>query len=275
MKHLADLDVDLMTIVETGNKKNWRLCARQEEDGVSDEVIFRVQGILLKNNLTPKNTATCPPRKIPFICQHLEISGLKSETFRLAIAQIEEVNQQFHEHFSGSTVLDLARPVSSLGPGLGASNRLFTMKADAPTEQDTEFVDGLDPTGSLEKLKTRDLIHAPENMVSYFRYNASAEAGEVSYERAVPGAFKVGDIVELQMCFVAIQTAHFEIKVTTRLQAVTLLDGSFTKSATSARNLAKVESKPQKAVRRKVGYFYEDEEAAKVAKKKAREEDAV
>ncbi|KAJ6459155.1 hypothetical protein C8R47DRAFT_1226694 [Mycena vitilis] len=270
MKHLSDLEADDMDIVATGNKKNWRLCVRDEEDGqVSDEVIFRAQGIVLKNNLTPKNTVSCPARKVPFICQHIEVCGLDSPTFREAIAKTEEVNERFHEHFSSVTVVDLVRPASSLGPVIAASNRLFTIKTDAPTKQDTDFVDGLDPTGALEKLKHRELIHAPDNMVHYFRFVAvGADSGKVKYEKTVPGTFKAGDIVEIQMSFVAIQAANSEIKVTARLQAVTLLDASFTKAATIARNRARIETKPQQAVRRKIGYFHEDQEEPERAAKK-------
>ncbi|KAJ6513679.1 hypothetical protein C8R47DRAFT_1206986 [Mycena vitilis] len=274
MKHLADLDADDMDIIETGNKKNWRLCVREEEEGqISDEIIFRVQGIMLKNNLTPKNTVSCPARKVPFISQHLEICGLDSATFREAIAKTDEVNQRFHEHFSSVTVTDLARPTSSLGPVLAASNRLFTIKTDAPTEQDTEFVAGLDPTGALERLKHRELIHAPDNMVQYFKcVPIGADSGRIKYECAVPGVFKVGDIVEIQLSFVAIQVANSEIKVTARLQAVTLLDATFTKAANTARILARIENRPQQAVRRKIGYFYEDqEEPERAAKKKTTE----
>jgi hypothetical protein len=39
----------------TEGRKNWRLCLKEEDEEVSDEVIIRIQGILLKNNLVPKN----------------------------------------------------------------------------------------------------------------------------------------------------------------------------------------------------------------------------
>jgi hypothetical protein len=43
-------------VVETGvANKNWRLCAASEEEEVADELVFRVQGILVKNNLIPRN----------------------------------------------------------------------------------------------------------------------------------------------------------------------------------------------------------------------------
>jgi hypothetical protein len=36
-------------------RKSWRLCIKGEEEDVSDEVIVRIQGVLVKNNLVPKN----------------------------------------------------------------------------------------------------------------------------------------------------------------------------------------------------------------------------
>ncbi|KAJ7915334.1 hypothetical protein B0H13DRAFT_2324433 [Mycena leptocephala] len=269
VKHLSDLDADVTSIVDTGNKSSWRMCVKTEGDEVMDEVVFRVQGILIKNNLVPKNTDSCPVRKVGFICQHIEICGLESDTFKEAVAKTEEVNDRFAEHFSSVTVLRLARPKTSLGAALSASNRLFTHKTDAPTEQDNEFAEGVDPTGVLDRLKTRDLIHAPDNMVRYYKCVPDPnKESKVKYETTVPGIFKAGDIVEVQLSFVGIQTGHHEVKVTTRLQAVTLLDASFTKAATVARNLAKTDHKPQQAVRRKVGYFYEDEEESGKAAKR-------
>jgi hypothetical protein len=103
------------------------------------------------------------------MCQYLEICGLSSDTFAISVAKLEEVNQRFADHFSGVKVVGIARPAASLGPALGASNRIFTLKTDAPTEQDNAFAEGLDPVGVLEKLKSRELIHAPDNMVKYYK----------------------------------------------------------------------------------------------------------
>jgi hypothetical protein len=45
-----------VNIIETGvANKNWRLCAISEEEDMADELVFRVQGIILKNNLIPRN----------------------------------------------------------------------------------------------------------------------------------------------------------------------------------------------------------------------------
>lgn len=55
------------------------------------------------------------------------------------------------------------------GKAFSASNRIFTLKSDAPTEQDNQFHIGVDPMRYLSRLKGGLLIHAPDNIVSYFK----------------------------------------------------------------------------------------------------------
>ncbi|KAJ7622767.1 hypothetical protein DFH06DRAFT_1143100 [Mycena polygramma] len=38
-------------------RQSWRICARESDDEVKDEVVFRLQGVLKKHNLVPKNLA--------------------------------------------------------------------------------------------------------------------------------------------------------------------------------------------------------------------------
>ncbi|KAJ7115113.1 hypothetical protein C8R43DRAFT_1138248 [Mycena crocata] len=273
IQHLAEIDIDSIVVVETGHsRKTWRLCSREDEHGISDEIVFRVQGVITKNNLIPKNVISCPQKKVLFITQQADICGLDSAVFKTAMAKLEEINDRFEEHFCGQTVVKLTRPFSSVGPTFTASNRLFTSKNDAPTEQDNPFLFGVDPLGALAKAKGNDLIHAPENMVRYFKWQKPDESkGSSKYIETVPGAFKSGDLVEMQISFVAILGKHKDIRITSRLQAITLLDNGFTRAATVARNAHKAIPVVQKAVRRKVGYMYDEnaDESGRHAKKRA------
>ncbi|KAJ7169023.1 hypothetical protein C8R46DRAFT_1034145 [Mycena filopes] len=166
-------------------------------------------------------------------------------------------------------------PISGpIGTIFSANNRLFTLKVDAPTEQGTEFQPGVDPVGILERLKTRDMFHGPDNIVKYFKLVVDEETKETKYAAAVPGTFRVGDLVEMQASFVAIMTAQNQIKVTTRLHALTLLETSFTKAADKKRATFQAKSITfQKQVRRKIGYFYEESEDGQPSKKQHRKED--
>lgn len=88
----------------------------------------------------------------------------------------------------------------------------------------------------------------------------------------------------MQVSFVAMAAAQNRVKVTTRLQALTLLDNKFSKvrtpityidryqthpplQAASASRLKSVDNRTKTAVRRKVGYFKEDDEDEREHKK--------
>ncbi|KAJ7044253.1 hypothetical protein C8F04DRAFT_942368 [Mycena alexandri] len=143
------------------------------------------------------------------------------------MTRLEVAQDVFAQHFCGLPITRLTTPIGRTGRVLGASNRLFTLKVDSPTEQGTEFQPGMDPLGSLERLKSEDLIHGPENIVRY--YKRSTDKDGTSYDTSFPGIFRPGDVAEMHASLIAIQTGDKKIKVTCRLHAVTLLDNSFTK----------------------------------------------
>ncbi|KAJ7448104.1 hypothetical protein FB451DRAFT_979998, partial [Mycena latifolia] len=150
--------VDKLTIIQSGQqRKDWRLCLSSAEDDVSDEVVVRIQGILTKNNLVPRNAQT----------RHAEICGMGTRTFEESLNQIPAVVDIFEQHLAGAELGSIAEADSAGGRLFVASNRLFTIRSDAPTEQDNRFQSGVDPLNILQKLKSNQLIHAPENIVRF------------------------------------------------------------------------------------------------------------
>ncbi|KAJ6449306.1 hypothetical protein C8R47DRAFT_1084762 [Mycena vitilis] len=271
--HLADanrMQLDEITVKETiQGRRSWRLCLKfPEEDDVLDEVVMRVQGVITKNNLVPKNVQACTPAKAQFLSQQVEICGLDTAIFEEAMAKIIALHDLFGEYLTGVEVKPIADGPFSTNNAFGASNRVFSLKSDIPTEQDNRFQDGVDPLGRLEKLKSPDLIHAPDNIVQYFKKSKVQREGQSVYEEFIPGSFKVGDIVEMQFCLVAMSSAKSTVKITTRLQALTLLDDSFAKKAATERVDAAIKKAIPTAVRRKTGYFQEDEDEARKIKKR-------
>ncbi|KAJ6548899.1 hypothetical protein B0H19DRAFT_1074704 [Mycena capillaripes] len=248
-------------------RKNWRLCLREDDDEVSDEVIVRIQGILVKNNLVPKNVRSCPQHKAQFLTQSAEITGLGTTTFDAALSKMQSIENRFGEHLAGVELTNNIVARATIGEVFSASNRIFTPHQEVPTEQDNHFEEGVDPLGHLARMKRGDLIHAPENIVKYFARVENSKTKEITYKGFVPGGFNTGDIVEVQVCFVAIASGGNNVKITSRLQALTLLDNSFTKDAMKTRR--EVMSTPAlvPAVRRRVGYFHEDDEDERQQKK--------
>lgn len=82
---------------------------------------------------------------------------------------LKNVHEHFRQHLAGVEVVPIPEATSSAGPIFAASNRVFTLKSDAPTEQDTGFHPGLDPMNKLSRLKNDELIHSPENIVKFYK----------------------------------------------------------------------------------------------------------
>ncbi|KAJ7036891.1 hypothetical protein C8F04DRAFT_1180916 [Mycena alexandri] len=207
-QHLADLNVEEAMVIECGSgRKSWRICVPNPSDGIPDEVVFAVQGIICRSNLVPTNVQ----QKALRLTQHLEITGFETGVFEEAMTRLEIAQDIFAQHFCGLPVIRLSTPIGRTGRVLGASNRLFTLKVDSPTEQGSEFQPGMDPLGALERLKTEELIHAPENIVRY--YKRSADKERTSYDTSFPGIFRPGDVAEMHASLIAIQTGDKKIKV--------------------------------------------------------------
>ncbi|KAJ7130015.1 hypothetical protein C8R43DRAFT_957225 [Mycena crocata] len=267
--HLADLDFDKVIITEmVEGRPNWRLCVTNDDDDVADEVVLRLQGILTKNNLVPKNVHKCSADKALTLSQHAEIRGERTSTFEEAMYKIEGIFERFEHHLPGFIVKGNRDCLKNGQNHFSASNRIFTVQNEAPTEQDNAFQKGVDVMNRLAKFKNGELIHAPENIVKYYKRTVTdGEDHLAKYEEAVPGNFDVGDIVEMQFCFVALAAGKNKIKLTTRLQALTLLDNQYSKEAKLARVKSTVRESMNPAVRRKVGYYYEDAEDERRVKK--------
>ncbi|KAJ7767246.1 hypothetical protein B0H16DRAFT_354193 [Mycena metata] len=264
--HLADLELLDVDVRETNaGRRFWRLCV-EEEDNLNDELVVRVQGIMTKNNLVPRNVQSCSPAKAQYLSQQIEIRGAGSQTFIAAMAKLQAVADRFDQQLAGVEVAPFSDGVGDSNYTFVASNRVFTLKSDVPTEQDNFFQDGVDSAGLLHKLKRKDFIHAPDNIVKYYRKHTPSGVG-MAYLQFYPGGFQVGDIVELQVSFVAVSSFRGKVKITTRLQAVTLLHSKWTEDATISRSAAAMRQISNPAIRKKVGYFEEDEEDARKVKK--------
>ncbi|KAJ7673343.1 hypothetical protein DFH06DRAFT_1319543 [Mycena polygramma] len=271
VQHVMNAEMDDLIVRENGyTSKSWVLCAPDIEDGTADEVVFRLQGVLTRNDLVPKNIQNCTDQKFKSLTQYIQICGIQAPAFTAAMARLTTIHQKFAQHLSSASFTPLIEVEGPTGLQFAASNRLFTSKLEAPTEQDNEFEYGLDPVGTLAKRKPEDLIHAPANMVKYFRLHTNKNSSDSRYIDAVPGMYKPGDIIELQISFVAIMTGAKKIKVTNWLQAVTLISDRYSKEAYAIRASAMSKPLPSVAIRRKIGYFYEDDEEARAYKKQGK-----
>jgi hypothetical protein len=85
------------------------------------------------------------------------------------MTKLEAAQERLCQHFCGLSVIKCTAQPGRFGQTLCASTRLFTLKSDAPTEQDTTFQPGVDPVGELERIKSADVFHGRDNVVHYFK----------------------------------------------------------------------------------------------------------
>ncbi|KAJ7163693.1 hypothetical protein C8R46DRAFT_1221248 [Mycena filopes] len=149
---------------------------------------------------------------------------------------------------------------------LPTSVALWGINVDNPGAEIIPFAPSTDPLGLLAELQTDELFHTADNRVSYFKMSKDPLTSKPIYDESYAGMFRLGDIVEMQMVFVAFWAGD-KIQAYSHLQSLTLLDNTFTKRAETARAaVVKVVSKPT-IVCRKLDYSFEDEQVEDARKR--------
>ncbi|KAJ7197903.1 hypothetical protein C8J57DRAFT_1737544 [Mycena rebaudengoi] len=237
-RHLGAIDADTVAVHQTGEtRKEWRLCGCEEGGTEPVEMTARVQGILVTSDLR-YNHRHSEFNRI-YLSQRVSISGYGTEDFADSMGKKEELYGLFERYFPEGTMrnTNIAAPLKH--DIFAAATRLFTPKADAPNGRDIPFPPQMDPIGVLEQLKGSDLMHVKENQVVCMKRLRDTRTGDIIYVSASPANFRPGDIVELEVYFVAIQRRDKTTVMTTRLQSITLLDSNFSKGAELRRRDAK------------------------------------
>ncbi|KAJ7241285.1 hypothetical protein C8J57DRAFT_1527028 [Mycena rebaudengoi] len=267
LQHLKLLKLDQLTVQTTGTKRKvWRLGPTNEFGGADQEVVIRMQGILAQADLTPGNVSRFTTTTAINMSQRVQLIGLESPTFKDCIDQTRNVAALYAQHFKGFKMSRYETGDDVHGDFLNASNRFFTSLHDDPQAVPTPFGAGVDIMGVLPKLQGTVLVHTEDNAVKYFRIGEDPKTKEAVRDAAFPALFQVGDIVEVHGSFIAFTTKKGkEITMLFNLQTITLIDSSFTKAATMAKNKSNhaIDATASFSMRRKAPYENEDGEIHK------------
>jgi hypothetical protein len=189
-----------------------------------------------------------PSLRHRFLKQGLMVTGAGTPTFDDAIKSAHDIYGQFCRSFAEGKIENWNTSTYSEYHALDLSNRYLTPKKDAPSMAHIPFQKSVDPHGYLEGLVGTDYVHGEENEVEYYSlridsegkryviktpYNASTHRIENSYNRATPQMFRLGDIVEAQMSFIAIPLRGQTFKMITVLHSIALIDSTFTQVSQS------------------------------------------
>ncbi|KAJ7502479.1 hypothetical protein B0H11DRAFT_2223393 [Mycena galericulata] len=259
---LERLEVDDIIIHDAdGRTKEWRLCKFDGEGDEYIELLTRIQGILVKSNLIPSaDTLTrIASNKIIYLSQSAVIAGYGSTSFSRSIRSTEEIYSLFARHLPPGTMMEWKPPLMADYEIFSASTRLFTKTPYEAAETDLPFGEGVDTTQGLEQMKTSHLLHLADNQVAYLKRVVDKTTKKSNYEETTPAIFRVGDIVEMEVYFIAFRRHDKRVKMVTRLQGLTLLDSTFSKEAATKRRDAKRIRVAKPTLKRKLSTLYDED----------------
>ncbi|KAJ7808831.1 hypothetical protein B0H13DRAFT_2385576 [Mycena leptocephala] len=264
IQHLNDLNIDPLAL-QAGDERSriWRVGPIDKDGVIEEEFAFRMQGAISKLNLRPGDVENLTIAKALNTSQQISIVGLGSSLFRVGLAKLRDFHELFVRHFPAGSV---ANWVIDQEPILNASNRYFTSLEDDPLAVHVPFEKGVDPLNKLQSFVGDQLVHSSANVVKYYKRTRDNTSDENKFEVVLPSHFRVGDIVEVDASVIAFKSLgrKGEIKMHCILNAVTLLDATYSKAAEEAkRDSSQTISLPKTKLHRKNPYSNEGRAAGK------------
>ncbi|KAF8068805.1 hypothetical protein FPV67DRAFT_1414586, partial [Lyophyllum atratum] len=155
-----------------------------------------------------------------YLRQRISISGLGAASFEAAMQSASEVYGLFDREFVDGALESFATSDRSGEDTLDASNRYFTSGRDALPDEGVPFSKDVDPKGILQAMTGEGYVHTEDNEVLYFHRR-------IRHEPLRPQAFRIGDIVEIQVSFIVVPMKGERYKMMTVLRSIALIDGTF------------------------------------------------
>ncbi|KAF7981386.1 hypothetical protein HWV62_33875 [Athelia sp. TMB] len=223
-------------VVRTTAPASTRLALFSEGGTVLNEVVLRVQGILCHQQLPPLKHIQMPSDGNPrFMKQCIRITGFGDGEFERAVNGAAQLAIFMQENIDPGSVDSWSPDRFQTWSALEFTNRYFVRQNIEGDMIAVEFGRNVDNEGLLTKIAGTEWVHTEENRVRYFN-RVKDEEGKLQYLERDPGAFKMGEIVEIQFSMLAFhrrgkdgrgQPQRHSIKLV--LRALTLLDDSYVK----------------------------------------------
>jgi len=107
--------------------------------------------------------------------QAVTLTGLSSETFAKAVSNCHNMYTKMLDYFPADAINMWQSTTYEGHAAVDLHARYFTMRKNAPNEANIPFTDGVDPDGALSALRKHDLIHGPDNRVSYLKMDTDGD----------------------------------------------------------------------------------------------------
>ncbi|KAL0060506.1 hypothetical protein AAF712_012696 [Marasmius tenuissimus] len=205
------------------------------DNGEKEELVFTVQGVILKKDLPPVDK---PLGKIAFMTQQIVLTGLDCEIFNKASRGLDVVESQFRRNLDEEDV-DLHKVGATVDgyQAIELSNRYVTCKGATNGVTEVEMDEVIDPKGYLTALMNERYVRTEENVVEYYELVDGDGGGVKTYVKCPPKRFKKGDLVEAQFSLTCVclgQRNANKWRMVGVLRSLTLLEGRYTEEAAQA-----------------------------------------
>ncbi|KAK7037326.1 hypothetical protein VNI00_011317 [Paramarasmius palmivorus] len=247
------------SVIDSGCGSTWRLTPTSQQEESQEEIVFTIHGIILHCELPPilrPFGRSASPRHIK---QRLLLAGFNTDTFTTALIGLDRIDDLLRLNIRE----DVPHKLNTQASGQQAieiSNRYFTSKRMAITEEQIEIPTYVDPKGILESIKGENLVHTTENQVEYYQRVTNSN-GVHRFINTNPARIHEGDIVEVQFTITLVEPNmsrqnDSKLAFTTKpiLRSITLLDNSFSEIY---RNLS-INRPRRPCLKRKVGHAEEE-----------------
>jgi hypothetical protein len=104
-----------------------------------------------------------------FMRQSITLTGLSTESYGKAALACESIYAKMSDHFPAKSMTHWQNTLYEGHVATDFNARYFTTRKGSPQEANLSFLDGVDPDGILAGLRGQDLIHGPDNQVTYLR----------------------------------------------------------------------------------------------------------
>ncbi|PPQ74297.1 hypothetical protein CVT24_001333 [Panaeolus cyanescens] len=247
-----------------------RLIAKQldqdsaEAEAESVEMVASMQGIITAKELPPFR-GRINPSKAYFFRQAVTIAIVDDTVCDRVLEQIGRVQNIFKRQYGDNLIDSCGFATTVTGPvsynTFDISNRLFKKKSDANGEPQRMLGSSVDPDGTIQTAgNASGLVHTADNEVFYFERKKDAVKGQYKFVTAEPTIFQIGDIVEVQLSFVALPLHQRKRRLSLLLRSIGLMDAKYSKdlSLSKFKSGARNNTAVRPMLKRAVGYSEEN-----------------
>ncbi|TFK53315.1 hypothetical protein OE88DRAFT_1603193, partial [Heliocybe sulcata] len=183
------------------------------------EVNMRIVGVLCGKDLPPHLRQ---PYKKQYLQQYVQLTGFSCLSWKDVISGLNIIHQHMSRMFKDGVMHDWLASEFQEHVALDISSQYFTQKKSVNSSSSIPFNAQVDPKGILTKLIDDGWIHTADNTVGYYQ---TTETGNEKCIKANPAMFRIGDIVEADVGFIAIpQDGHYRMGLV--LRELTLVNSS-------------------------------------------------